>query len=241
MPKQTGKRKQKELVDEHADELSSSPNKGEGSGTEASDAAASPTKVPACASSDAKSPKTPVKSPTRQLPHSPGSSKSRRNLELLRSNSKQRRKPASKPKPHDSAGTRVDEPNGNQGGPKSKCQTKLFSCSETCQLAMLAVNLSLCASNVIRCCHCHAAFVIAAMVKRGRTFACKPCNSARQAVVKEYKRCGQSHIWKKMGEAEQNGEIQRNRGNNQGRGKRFPVEIREKVLSLASRSAFRNM
>lgn len=34
--------------------------------------------------------------------------------------------------------------------------------------------------------------------------------------------------------AEQNGEIQRNRGNNLGRGKRFPVEIREKVMSLAS-------
>ena len=45
-----------------------------------------------------------------------------------------------------------------------------------------------------------------------------------------YKKSKQTHIWKKMSKTEQQAEIRRNRGKQQGRGRRFPVEINEAAL-----------
>lgn len=67
------------------------------------------------------------------------------------------------------------------------------------------------------------------MVKRGKAFQCKPCNSARQAVVRAYKNDKRGHIWNKMSVKEQHAEIMRNRGKQQGRGRKFPVEIQERA------------
>lgn len=82
---------------------------------------------------------------------------------------------------------------------------------------------------VARCIHCQAMFDLADCVKRGASFACKPCNTARAAVQKEYKSRNQMHLWKRMTKAEQRAEIAANRGKSLGKGKKFPVELSEKA------------
>ena len=68
------------------------------------------------------------------------------------------------------------------------------------------------------------------LTKRGKDrYACLKCNSARAAVTQAYKDKGQSQIWSKMSVAERNAEIKSNRDKKPGRGKKFPVEISERV------------
>lgn len=47
---------------------------------------------------------------------------------------------------------------------------------------------------------------------------------------KAYKEKGQEHVWKKMSKADQKKEIVKNRNNSSGKGKKFAVEITERVL-----------
>ena len=65
--------------------------------------------------------------------------------------------------------------------------------------------------------------------KRGRSWACRPCDKARRAIISEYERQGQKHVWGKMSKDNKNAEIKKHKGKAPGRGKTFPVEITEQV------------
>ena len=83
---------------------------------------------------------------------------------------------------------------------------------------------------VLRCVHCSDLFPLCECTKRGSDrFACLKCNSARAAVTQAYKEKGQQHIWSKMSVTEKNAEIKANRDKKPGRGKKFPVELSERV------------
>lgn len=84
---------------------------------------------------------------------------------------------------------------------------------------------------VLRCVHCLDLFALSECTKRGSAerYACLKCNSARAALTQAYKDKGQSHIWAKMSTVEKNAEIKANRDKKPGRGKKFPVEISERV------------
>lgn len=55
------------------------------------------------------------------------------------------------------------------------------------------------------------------------------------AVIAFFKKNDRMHAWKKMSASEKNAEIVANKGKNPGRGKKFPVELQERV---SWRSAF---
>lgn len=77
-------------------------------------------------------------------------------------------------------------------------------------------------------------------VKRSRSFACKPCNNARVAVIAAYKAAGQSHLWSGMDKAKQRREILENKGNSRGRGQKFPVKITEQAGKLCGHRSLKS-
>ena len=102
------------------------------------------------------------------------------------------------------------------------------------QEIFVCVLFSVCCPAIVarpRCCHCKQLHELSECTKRGsgESYACLRCNSARVAIVALYKEKGQQHIWKKMSKGEKDAEIVSNRDKKPGRGKKFPVELSEKV------------
>lgn len=155
--KAAGKRKQKELEDEHVGDLSSSPADSASEGSGGSEAPQTPkAKKPESESAAAVVPQTPVKSPGAHPLQSPGpsprTSKSRRNLEILRKRARKTPSPKPKsPKPTRESGDAdaavSNDPNGKPGKTqlKSKCQTKLilfrFNTCQACGACMQLILL----------------------------------------------------------------------------------------------------
>jgi hypothetical protein len=84
---------------------------------------------------------------------------------------------------------------------------------------------------LVRCLHCKEETAIGQATKRGKLWSCDPCNKARRAILAEYTKRGQKHVWGRMSKDAKDVEIRKHKGKAPGRGKRFPVEIVEAVGS----------
>ena len=96
------------------------------------------------------------------------------------------------------------------------------------ELLLVAVVCSF-FGGLLRCLHCKDETPIDKATKRGKLWSCDQCNKARRAVVAEYAKRGQKHVWGKMSKDAKDQEIRKNKGKAPGRGKKFPVEIVESV------------
>ena len=81
-----------------------------------------------------------------------------------------------------------------------------------------------------KCMHCLGMFAADDMHKRGRAWACRPCNGARMALQAHYKAQNKLHQWSKMTKRDRNSLIASHRGKTKGKGRRFPIEITEEAV-----------
>ena len=89
-----------------------------------------------------------------------------------------------------------------------------------------------------RCMHCYCKMAVKDARLRGRSsFACAACNNARVAIIADFKKRGQMHVWNNMTKSERDSEIRSNRPNARGRGKKFQVTLSEKVACRGSRTS----